>query len=136
MDPGEHDPAQTALREAEEEVGLPRGRVEILGALDDQIARTATVAVTPIVGRIVDLPLLTPGTGEVARIFTITLVELAKPDRWSERTEREHGSTYRIAAFDHEGETLWGLSARITLQLLDLLGLGSPAPRTPDPTGR
>ena len=133
MDSGEHDPVQTALREAEEEVGLLRERVEILGSLDDHIARTATVAVTPIVGRIIDLPPLTPGTGEVARIFTIPLEDLANPDRWSERTERARGRTYRVAAFDHEGETLWGLSGRITLQLLELLGLGSPAPRAPDP---
>lgn len=48
-------------------------------------------------------------------------------------TERARGRTYRVAAFDHEGETLWGLSGRITLQLLELLGLGSPAPRAPDP---
>lgn len=136
MDPDERNPVESALREAEEEIGLPRDHVEILGSLDDQIARNATVAVTPIVGRIATLPRLIPGTGEVARIFTIPLEDLAAPGRWTERTGREGGRIYRFVAFDHAGERLWGLSARITLQLLELLGLGSPAPGTTGPASR
>ena len=133
MDHGETDPVSTALRESKEEVGLPPDRVEILGALDDFVDRTDTVAVTPVVGRIVDLPPLIPCALEVARIFYIPVDDLARPGRWSSRTERAVGVEYRLYFFEHDRETLWGLSAKVTLQLLEVLGLGSPAgPLDPD----
>lgn len=128
MLPDEEDPIRTALREAEEEVGLLPARVQVVGLLDDCAARSGSVAVTPVVGGIVHLPPLTPRTGEVARIFSIPLEDLARPDLWTERTELEAGREIRFAAFDHDGETLWGLSARITLQLLEVLR-AAPAPR-------
>ena len=133
MDSRETDPIATALRESEEEVGLPADRVEVLGLLDDFLDRTDTVAVTPVVGRIADLPPLTPRPGEVARIFEIPVDDLARPDRWSSRMERAGGADYRLYFFEHDRETLWGLSAKVTLHLLELSGLGSPAGAlTPD----
>jgi 8-oxo-dGTP pyrophosphatase MutT (NUDIX family) len=125
--PGEEDPARTALREAEEEIGLEPQRVRVLGLLDDVTARTGAVAVTPVVGAIADLPPLRPQTKEVARIFTIPFTELAKPGRWTSKVELRAGREQRIYFFEHDGEILWGLSARITLQLLELAGLAVPA---------
>ncbi len=118
--PGEEDPVETALREAEEETGLTPENVEVLGTLDDLPTRTDTVAVTPVVGRVARLPPLTPRAGEVARIFTIPLAELALPERWTSTTEELGGRQRRIHYFHHEGEVLWGLSARIVLDLLRL----------------
>jgi 8-oxo-dGTP pyrophosphatase MutT (NUDIX family) len=129
--PGEEDPARTALREAEEEIGLAPERVRVLGLLDDVTARTGAVAVTPVVGAIADLPPLRPQTKEVARIFTIPFAELAKPGRWTSKLEMRSGQEQRIYFFEHEGEILWGLSARITLQLLELAGLGAPVAPPP-----
>ena len=85
------------------------------------------MSVTPVVGRTTALPPLTPGTGEVARIFFIPVDDLARPRRWSFRTERDGDREIRFPCIKHDGETLWGLSARITLQLLELMGLGRPA---------
>ena len=71
-----------------------------------------------MVGRISGLPALVPAPSEVARIFTIPVAELLQPERW-----RPRGPTVE---FEHEGEVLWGLSARIVLRLLELASLGSP----------
>jgi 8-oxo-dGTP pyrophosphatase MutT (NUDIX family) len=120
VEAGEEDPVRTALREAWEEIGLPAGAVEILGLLDDHPTRTDAVAVTPVVGRLARLPDLAPQTAEVARIFTIPVAELRRPERWRSRTEPTPAGPRAIHFFDHEGETLWGLSARIVRQLLDL----------------
>ncbi len=126
--PGEDDPILTALREAEEEIGLPPARVEILGLLDDFPAKSDAIAVTPVVGRLLDLPPLRPRPGEVARIFTIPVADLARPGRWTWRTEKLPDGERRVHFFTHDGETLWGLSARIVLHLLSLTPLGSPVP--------
>jgi hypothetical protein len=67
----------------------------------------------------------------VARIFDIPLSELQQADRWTWRDEMRATGRLRIAYFLHEGETLWGLSARIVLNLLEAGGLGSPVPPSP-----
>ena len=124
----EEDPVLTALREAREEIGLSPEGVEILGLIDDFPTRTDDVAVTPVVGRVPSLPPLTPRSEEVARIFTIPVADLARPDRWSSGMYEDRGRSWRLHFFEHEGETLWGLSARITLHLLELASFGCPVP--------
>jgi 8-oxo-dGTP pyrophosphatase MutT (NUDIX family) len=128
MEPDEDDPAKTALREAEEEIGLPADAVEVLGLLDDFPTRTDEVAVTPVVGVLRRVPPLLAGAAEVARIFDIPVADLAQADRWTWREEPRGERRLTIYYFLHEGETLWGLSARIVLHLLEVSDLGSPVP--------
>jgi len=134
MEPGENEPVRTALREAEEEIGMPADAVEVLGLLDDFPTRTDAVAVTPVVGVLRRLPLLRARAAEVARIFDIPVAELVRADRWTWRDETRGGRSLRIYYFLHEGETLWGLSALIVVHLLEVSDLGSPVPlRLPEP---
>ncbi len=130
---GEDDPQRTALREAEEEIGLSAGAVEVLGLMDDVAASTGTVAVTPVVGRLEALPELRLRPDEVARVFTIPLAELARPGRWTSRLEERGGHPCRVHYFEHDGETLWGLSALIVLRRLELTPAGSPVSLEADP---
>ena len=131
VEPGDEDPVNTALREADEEVGLPKGAVEVLGLLDDFPTRTDTVAVTPVVGVLRRVPPLRALAAEVARIFDIPIHDLMQADRWTWREEPRGDRRLRIYYFLHEGETLWGLSARIVLHLLEVSDLGSPVPLRP-----
>jgi len=131
VEPGEDDPKGTALREAEEEIGLPREAAEILGLLDDFPTRTDTIAVTPVVGVLRRLPPLRAREAEVARIFTIPVHDLTQADRWTSREEVRGARRLWVYYFLHEGETLWGLSARIVLHLLEVGGLGGPLPPRP-----
>lgn len=125
-DPGDADIIATALREAHEEVALPPSAVEVLGPLDDFPALRDDIAVTPVVGRIRSLPPLKPEPGEVARIFDIPVAELRQADQWTIREMAREGRNWPVYFFEHDNETLWGLSAYITLHLLSLTHQGAP----------
>ena len=72
VDDDDRDIVHTALREAEEEIGLPYATVEIVGMLDDMPTPTGFV-ITPIVGVIHELPKLTLNPDEVAETFCVPL---------------------------------------------------------------
>ncbi len=120
-DEGETMPEQTALREADEEIGLSPGDVRVLGRLSTMITITY-FRVTPVVGVIKWPAVFKVGEHEVARIFTIPLAWLANPmNRW--QFERPGTDRSLIAYHPYDGELLWGATARMTVDFLKILGL-------------
>jgi 8-oxo-dGTP pyrophosphatase MutT (NUDIX family) len=120
-DEGETTPEQTALREAEEEIGLNPGEVKVLGRLTTLITITY-FRVTPVVGVIKWPSVFKVGEHEVARIFTIPLGWLANPsNRW--QFDRPGADRSLIAYHPYDGELLWGATARMTVDFLKVLGL-------------
>jgi 8-oxo-dGTP pyrophosphatase MutT (NUDIX family) len=120
-DEGETTPEQTALREAEEEIGLAPSAVRVLGRLTNLITITY-FRVTPVVGVIKWPAVFRVGEHEVARVFTIPLGWLANPsNRW--QFERPHSTRGLIAYHPYDGELLWGATARMTVDFLEVLGL-------------
>jgi len=120
-DEGEKTPEQTALREADEEIGLDPGDVKVLGRLATMITITY-FRVTPVVGVIKWPAVFKVGEHEVARIFTIPLNWLANPsNRW--QFERPGTDLTLIAYHPYDGELLWGATARMTVDFLKVLGL-------------
>lgn len=115
-DPGDDGPVATALREAEEEVGITPSQVEVLGFLPPIDTVEFSLLVVPVVGR-VSTPLgLVPSEREVARIYTPLLAHLADPDRWWHIPWEE----WRVWYYDLEGDTLWGATARMVRHLVGL----------------
>ena len=113
----------TALREAEEEIGLKARDVEVLGYINHHHT-ISEFQVRPYVASIPWPYELTPDGVEVARIFTIPLQWLA--DESNYRTEhRQHPESQRpwpVVYYDrYDGELLWGATARMTLSLLEVL---------------
>jgi 8-oxo-dGTP pyrophosphatase MutT (NUDIX family) len=110
-----------ALREAEEEIGLPRAAVEVVAELDIISTVTSRFLVAPFVGLLGALPELQPDAREVARVFDVALSELM-----AEGVHRvEHWGTGVLTSdvhiFELEDETVWGLTARILSRFLTLL---------------
>lgn len=133
VDPEDVDHVDTALREAEEEIALHRADCTALGVLDDVIAR-GSIVVTPVVAQVHGRPALVPSPHEVARIFTIPIAALQIAESWRTQTVAWKGRSWPMYFFDYDGETLWGVSAYITLHLLGLLPGGAPfTPPTGDP---
>ena len=120
-DESETTPEQTALREAEEEIGLNPNNVRVLGRLPNLITITY-FRVTPVVGVVRWPAVFRVGEHEVARIFTIPLAWLSNP---SNRWEFEMLGRLRslIAYHPYDGELLWGATARMTVDFLKVLGL-------------
>lgn len=119
-DDGETTPEQTALREADEEIGLTPGDITILGRLSDMIT-VSYFQVTPVVGVVRWPVVFKVGEAEVARVFTIPLGWLANPaNRW--QFERSDSPRRLIAYHPYDSELLWGATARITVDFLSVLG--------------
>ena len=120
-DDGETTPEETALREAEEEIGIDPKDVKILGRLANLITITY-FRVTPVIGVVKWPTVFCVGEHEVARVFTIPLGWLANAsNRW--QFERPDLKRSLIAYHPYDGELLWGATARMTVDFLNVLGL-------------
>jgi 8-oxo-dGTP pyrophosphatase MutT (NUDIX family) len=119
-DESDHDVVHTALREAEEEIGLPQSAVKVVGTLDD-LATPTRFVITPVVGIIEELPQLRPNPDEVEEVFFVPLAFFL--DERNGRTEmREiNGSHYEVWFYDYDGKTIWGVTAVIVRALCDKL---------------
>lgn len=120
-DEGETIPEQTALREAEEEIGLDPHNVRVLGKLANLIT-ISHFRVTPVVGVIIKWPtVFRVGEHEVARVFTMPVAWLAnESNRWQFDIPGRKRSV--IAYHPYDGELLWGATARMTVDFLKVLG--------------
>ncbi len=125
-DPGERNPRQTALREANEEIGLPIHRTDVLGCLP-RFRIISNYIVTPVVAHIPWPFEMHLSRGEVSRVFTIPLHWLAEPaNREVRRRVLVDGRTIPVVYFrPYDGEVVWGATARITVTFLQQVGLTS-----------
>lgn len=118
-EPGEIFPIDTALREAWEEVGLPKENVEVIGWLPEMPTVT-NYLVVPVVG-IIHTPFpVNHSPTEVHRVFSIPLEWLAKKENFELKPYIHNSIRVENVIYYHEfeGELLWGLTARMTQLLL------------------
>jgi 8-oxo-dGTP pyrophosphatase MutT (NUDIX family) len=118
-EPGDADLLATALREADEEIGLRPGEAEVYGRLDD-IATVSDYSVRPFVATIPDRA-YRPDENEVAEVVVLAvddLVDLANYE--SERRDHPRYGEVRLHFFHVDGYTVWGATGRMLVQLLEL----------------
>jgi 8-oxo-dGTP pyrophosphatase MutT (NUDIX family) len=122
MEPSDPDILFTALREAEEEIGIDAGKVEVLGRLSDLYIPTSNFLVTPVVGFIQEKPSFVPEQREVARIITTELVSLFRPEVRKQTQLALGGGMYLDTPyFAVEEEVVWGATAMILSELVQVL---------------
>ena len=121
QDGPDEDLRETALREAEEEIGLDRGSVDLVGALPPIGTFVTSYKVHPFVGLIPhprELE-LTPNPAEVETVLAFTVDELR--DGYAMRRLVRRGVPIRTPTYEVEGHLIWGATARILGELLERL---------------
>lgn len=116
IDPGDDGPVAAALREAEEEIGLPPAAVEVIGIAD--LYRTVTgFEVTPVVGVIPPGLAITAHPGEVADVFEAPLDFLLDPVNQVQRQAEWRGKMRTYYEIPYEGRHIWGATAAMIVNL-------------------
>jgi len=115
-EPGDASPEETALRESEEEIGLPRGRVEVLARLPEYFTRTG-FRVTPVVGLIVPPLELVPDPREVESVFEVPLAFLLDARNHRRQTREYQGRTVGYYEMPYGERYIWGATAGMVVNL-------------------
>ena len=109
-----------ALREAEEEIALPRERVEILGTLPCHETVTG-FSVVPVLGLIRDEFLPVPEPGEVEEVFSVPFDHVTNPDMFSVQSRYWRGQRRHYYTVPFGPYYIWGATARILRGLAERL---------------
>jgi 8-oxo-dGTP pyrophosphatase MutT (NUDIX family) len=120
IEPRDRDAAEAALRESEEEIGLPRKHVSLIGRLDTYVTGTG-FEITPVVGIIAAPFPLMIDPFEVADVFEVPLSFVLDP-RNHRRTEREFEQRRRVFfVIPYENRNIWGATAGMLVNLAEVL---------------
>lgn len=119
-EPGDLTPELTALREAEEEIGLARERVEVLVRMPAYCTRTG-FCVTPVVGFVAPPLELVPDSREVAEVFEVPLGFLLDPRNHERHTREYEGRQVGFFVIQYGERRIWGATAGMVINLYRML---------------
>lgn len=118
---------ETALRECWEEIGLPPQMVEILATLDDTETHATRFVITPFVGLVRELVPWRPDGKEIEQVLEVPLAGLLDPACFRVELWDRDGRLMPVYFYDYQGEVIWGATARILKQFLDVVfPVGAP----------
>ncbi len=123
--------SEAALRETEEEVGISRAQVTLVGNLTALHIPVSRFILHPIVGHAEQRPVVTPSDDEVARVLEPSLASLASPGNWRRRQSERGDEPAEVPSFAVDDLEVWGATAMVLAELLTMLG----APVDPWRTG-
>lgn len=118
-DPDDKNLLATALREAHEEVGLPKESFEYLFSLDESLTRT-NIKMTPFVGLIPANLVFRPNPHEIADIFTVPLTFFCDQSNLQAKELTYRGRPIRSPSFHYGGHDIWGATARTLIDLVNI----------------
>ncbi|PKO20610.1 MAG: CoA pyrophosphatase [Chloroflexi bacterium HGW-Chloroflexi-1] len=128
MEPGE-TAAATALREAQEELGIDPASLELLGALSPLYIPPSDFYIYPVVAYAAERPGFTPNPEEVAEVIEAPLAHLLAADTCQVETWEVRGQPVRVPFYAVGPHKVWGATAMVLSELVTLLSAreGSPA---------
>jgi len=108
----------TALRETFEEVGIPPGSVQIIGALPPVHTQVSSTLVVPFVGVLRERPDIRVNADEVDEVFQVSIERLLEAERLLEL--QEDGERFMTHAFDVDDNFIWGATGRMLHEFLKI----------------
>lgn len=117
---GEETPEEAALRETEEETGVPRGQVRLIGRLDELVTRTGYL-VTPVVGVIPTSLTYRIQHSEVTDLFEVPLDAFLEEGNPRIRWVPWRGEMYPAYSWNGGAHEIWGLTGRILKSFVDVV---------------
>lgn len=118
QDPGDPTPVAAALRETEEEIGLPRSAVDVVGSLPSHETVTG-YEVTPVLGLVPETFEERPEAGEVAEIFRVPLDYVSNPAHFRVEGRHWQGRRRLYYVVPHGPYYIWGATARMLRALAE-----------------
>ena len=119
---GDGDLLATALRETQEEIGLEPGAVEIIGTLDDTVTVTSRHVVRPFVGFVPHPYPYHLDPFEIDRLIHLPILPLLSGAPFREEIWERDGQPVVVYFYEYDGDTIWGLTARILKQFMETVG--------------
>lgn len=122
-DPGDQSYADTALRETQEEVGIPASRIRLLGQLSELFIPVSNFYVYPFIGYLDETPKFVRQAEEVESILEVSLDAFTRQQPGKKtRIQLSNGMLLAdVPYFDLNGRMLWGATAMIMSEFLELL---------------
>ena len=111
----------TALREAHEEIGLRPQDVEVVGVLDDTVTVSSRHMVRPYVGFVPPGYVYRLDAFEIARLIHLSVAPLLEGAPFRVETWERDGQPVTVYFYEHGGATIWGLTARILKQFVEIV---------------
>jgi len=121
IDPDDPDDLHAALREAHEEVALPPAAVEPLGMLDDTETVATQFVITPWVGLVRGPVAWQPDGHEIERVIEVPVAALLEKGCFRVEQWERAGVVRDVYFYEYGDTTIWGATARILKQYLDIV---------------
>ncbi len=126
-DESDATPLHAALRETQEELGIPPNQVEVLGLLDE-IPTITQFRVVPFVGVIPSDFAYVANPAEIEEIIEVPIGHLLKPEMHRTQTQEVFGRQREINFYDYGPHVIWGATARMLRSLLQIISTLRAAP--------
>ena len=120
-DPEDNGASFTALRETCEEIGVCEGLVQVVTRLD-QVLTVTDFLVTPYLGLVDPAARFTPNPVEVDHLILVPLAKVLDQGSWGPHEVHWQGMSFIQEGLAHDGEVIWGATARMLLNLRQALG--------------
>lgn len=119
---GDIDLFQTALRETEEEIGVSRNQIEIIGAMSEFMVSASNHLVLPVIGVTSILPQFVPDQKEVDEVFSAEISSLIKSENIKSKIiQTHHGHSLLAPYFDIQGRVVWGATAMMLSEFVTII---------------
>ncbi len=121
VEPKDLNIQKTALREAQEEIGIKASDVKIIDNITEIYIPPSNMFCQPVLGYLNYKPDFYPDEREVAKIFEVSITELQKPDIFQIREIESNGKVFQTPCFLIQGQIVWGATALMIAELLEII---------------